>query len=164
LLIVLTAHEGWEIHHMDVKSVFLNDDLQEEAYVEQSAGFNIAGKEHKVLKLKNVLYGLHQAPRAWNVKLDDTLLSLGFRRTLSKHTIYVRRNDNMQLVVGVYINDFIITGSNHDNIRSLKEEMTATFKMSDIGLLHYYLDIEVKQSVRSILQSRCLRDEDFGEE
>jgi hypothetical protein len=98
------------------------------------------------------------------VKLDDTLLSLGFRRTLSKHTIYVRRNDNMQLVVGVYINDFIITGSNHDNIRSLKEEMTATFKMSDIGLLHYYLDIEVKQSVRSILQSRCLRDEDFGEE
>jgi hypothetical protein len=55
LLIVLTLHEGWEVHHMDVKSVFLNDDLQEEAYVEQSTGFNIAGKEHKVLKLKKVL-------------------------------------------------------------------------------------------------------------
>jgi hypothetical protein len=64
LLIALTTHEGWEVHHMDVKSAFLNGDLQEEVYVEQSAGFIIAGKEHKVLKLKKALYRLHQAPRA----------------------------------------------------------------------------------------------------
>jgi hypothetical protein len=70
------------------------------------------------------------------VKLDDTLLSLGFRRTLSEHAIYVRRNGNMQLVVRVYVDDLIITGSDHDNIRSFKEEMTIVFKMSDIGLLH----------------------------
>jgi hypothetical protein len=50
-----------------------------------------------VLKLKKALYGLHQVPRAWNAKLDDTLLSLGFRRTPSEHVIYVRRNGNMQL-------------------------------------------------------------------
>jgi hypothetical protein len=41
-------------------------------------GFIAASKESKVLKLKKALYGLHQAPRDWNVKLDDTLLSLGF--------------------------------------------------------------------------------------
>jgi hypothetical protein len=75
---------------MDVKSVFLNGNLQEEVYVEQPAGFIVAGKEHKVLKLKKTLYGLHQVPRAWNVKLDDTLLSLGFRRNPSEHAIYVR--------------------------------------------------------------------------
>jgi hypothetical protein len=45
---------------MDVKSVFLNCDLQEEVYIEQPVGFIIIGKEHKVLELKNVLYGLHQ--------------------------------------------------------------------------------------------------------
>jgi hypothetical protein len=77
LLIALAAHEGWEVHHIDVKSTFLNGDLQEEVYVEQPTGFIIVGKEHKVLKLKKVLYGLHQA---WNAKLDDTLLSLDFRR------------------------------------------------------------------------------------
>jgi hypothetical protein len=49
---------------MDVKSVFLNGDLQEEVYVEQPMGFIVASKEHKVLKLKKALYGLHQAPRA----------------------------------------------------------------------------------------------------
>jgi hypothetical protein len=64
LLIAFTVHDGWEVHHMDVKSMFLNGDLQEEVYVEQPVGFIIAGKEHKVLKLKKALYGLHQVPRA----------------------------------------------------------------------------------------------------
>jgi hypothetical protein len=52
------------MHYMDIKSAFLNGDLQEEVYVEQPMGFIIAGKEHKVLKLKKALYGLHQEPRA----------------------------------------------------------------------------------------------------
>jgi hypothetical protein len=133
LLITLAAHEGWEVHHMDVKSVFLNGDLQEEVYVEQPEGFIFAGKEHKVLKSKKALYGLHQAPRAWNAKLDDTLLSLGFQRTPSEHAIYVWWNCNMQLVVGVYVDDLIITGSDRDNIRSFKEEMVAVFKMNDLS-------------------------------
>jgi hypothetical protein len=51
LLISLTAHNGWEVHHMDVKSAFLNGDLHEEVYVENPMGFIVAGKEHKVLKL-----------------------------------------------------------------------------------------------------------------
>jgi hypothetical protein len=62
LLIALTTHEGWEVHHMDVKSVFLNSFLHEEVYVEQPVGFISAGKEHKVLKLKKALYGPHQVP------------------------------------------------------------------------------------------------------
>jgi hypothetical protein len=77
------------------------------------------------------------------VKLDDTLLSLGFRRTPSEHVIYVRQNGNVKLVVRVYVDDLIITSSNCDNIRSFKE-MAAAFKMSDLDLLHYYLDIKVK--------------------
>jgi hypothetical protein len=67
-------------------------------------------------------------------------------------------------VVGVYIDDLIITSSDRDNIKSFKEEMVVAFKMSDLGLLHYYLSIEVKQSASGIsLSLRCLRDEDFGE-
>jgi hypothetical protein len=154
LLIVLVAHEGWEVHHMDIKSAFLNGDLQEEVYVEQPTGFIVAGKEHKVLKLKKALYGLHQAPQAWNAKLDGTPLSLGFRRTPSEHTIYIRWNGNVQLVIGVYVDSLIITGSNCDNIRSFKEEMTAAFKMGDLGLLHYYLGIEVKQNASGISLSQ----------
>jgi hypothetical protein len=60
----------------------------------------------------------------------------------------------VQVVVGVYVDDLIITGSDHDNIRSFKEEMATAFKMSDLGLLHYYLIIEVKQSASSISLSQ----------
>jgi hypothetical protein len=117
-----------------------------------------------VLKLKKALYGLHQAPRAWNTKLNDTLLSLGFRRTTAERAIYVRWNDNVQLVVGVNIDDLIITSSDRDNIRSFKQEMAAMFKMSDLGLLHYYLSIEVKQSASSISLCQGAYAMDFGEE
>jgi hypothetical protein len=55
--------------------------------------------------LRKALYGLHEAPCVWNVKLDDTLLSLSIQRTPSEHAIYVRRNDSVQPVVGVYVND-----------------------------------------------------------
>lgn len=73
LLLALAAQEGWQVHHMDVKSTFLNGDLEEEVYVRQPAGFTVVGQEGKVLRLKKALYGLRQAPRAWNSKLDTTL-------------------------------------------------------------------------------------------
>jgi len=71
LLLALAAHEGWQVHHMDVKMTFLNGDLQEEVYVQQAPGFAQPGQEHKVYRLHKALYGLHQAPRAWNRKLDE---------------------------------------------------------------------------------------------
>jgi hypothetical protein len=64
LLIALAAQEGWCVHHMDVKSTFLNSDIKEEVYVHQPSGFAIPDKEGKVLRLRKALYGLRQAPRA----------------------------------------------------------------------------------------------------
>lgn len=92
LLLALAACEGWALHHMDVKSAFLNGVLQEElVYVEQPPGFVLRGQEHKVLHLVKALYGLRQAPRAWYSKLDESLLQLGFKRSASEHAVYLRR-------------------------------------------------------------------------
>jgi hypothetical protein len=90
LLIAFAANRGWEVHHLDVKSAFLNGDLLEEVFIEQPVGFILMGSEHKVLKLHKALYGLHQALRAWNAKLDDTLTKLGFISSLSEALIYTR--------------------------------------------------------------------------
>jgi len=60
----MAANRGWQIHHLDVKTAFLNGELQEEVYVTQPEGFEVKGKENYVLKLSKVLYGLRQAPRA----------------------------------------------------------------------------------------------------
>src|SRR5438132_3655898 len=78
LLLAMAAQEGWIIHHMDVKSAFLNGELSEEVYVAQPPGFIEEGAEDKVLRLDKALYGLRQAPRAWNIKLDQSLGELDF--------------------------------------------------------------------------------------
>jgi hypothetical protein len=70
LLLALATQEGWKVHHMDVKSAFLNGELREEVYVSQPPGFAVKGQEHKVYKVNKAIYGFKQAPRAWNTKLD----------------------------------------------------------------------------------------------
>ena len=62
--------------------------------MEQPASSVITAKEHTVFRLQKALYGLHQVLRAWNTKLDSTLLSLGFRRSPSEHAIYIRPNQD----------------------------------------------------------------------
>jgi hypothetical protein len=122
--------------------------------VEQPASFIKKGSEEKVLKLKRALYGLHQAPRAWNAKLNDTLIELGFTRSPSEPSIYTRKIGQNQLIVGVYIDDLVITGVDSVDIRKFKEEMSAAFKMSDLGILRYCLGIEVNQTLDGITLSQ----------
>jgi hypothetical protein len=78
-VLALAAQEGWRVHHMDVKSAFLNGDLKE-AYVQQPPGYAVTG-EGKVYRLRKALYSLRQAPREWNAKLDNTLKAMGFQQS-----------------------------------------------------------------------------------
>jgi hypothetical protein len=73
LILALAANRGWQVHHLDVKTAFLNGELEENVYIAQPEGYVEQGKEKMVLKLSKALYGLKQAPRAWNTKLDKTL-------------------------------------------------------------------------------------------
>jgi hypothetical protein len=145
LLLALATQEGWAVHHMDFKSAFLNGELQEEVYVKQPEGFAVEGQEHKVLRLAKALYGLRQDPRAWNAKLDQTLRALGFTNSNSEHAVYTRGHGSSRLLVGVYVDDLIITGSDASEIDTFKLQMQGQFKMSDLGLLSFYLGIEVLQ-------------------
>jgi hypothetical protein len=149
LLLALAAQEGWRVHHMDVKSAFLNGDLKEEVYARQPAGFVIAGQEGKVLRLRKALYGLRQAPRAWNSKLGDTLKKMDFVQSEHEHAMYRRSHDDDILLVGVYVDDLVITGSSLAAVEEFKEEMKRTFLMSDLRLLSY-LGIEVRQDAGDI--------------
>ena len=97
-----------------------------------------------------MLYGLRQAPRAWNAKLDSTLLTLKFKRCASKYGMYTRGHDEQRLIVGVYVEDLIITGGDMKVLGRFKRERSTTFKMSNLGALSYYLGMEVQQSTAGI--------------
>jgi hypothetical protein len=120
MLLALAAQEGWRVHHMDVKSAFLNGDLKEEVYVRQPPGFIIAGKEGKVLRLRKALYGLRQAPRAWNIKLDATLKEMGFQQSVHEAAVYRRGMGRSVLLIGVYVDDLVITGTDEAKVRAFK--------------------------------------------
>jgi hypothetical protein len=145
LLLALAAQEGWIVHHLDVKSTFLNGDLMEEVYVTQPPGFVKEGHEHKVLKLSKALHGLKQALRAWHIKLDNTLKKLGFSQSPLEHGLYARGNENSRLLVGVYVDGLIVIGGCNKVISTFKKQMQTEFRISDLGLLSFYMGIEVHQ-------------------
>jgi len=151
LVLAIAAHFGWGVHHMDIKSAFLNGELQEEVYVHQPPGFVDGKHKNKVLRLHKGLYGLRQAPRAWNHKLDAELLGLGFTRCVDEHGMYTRGRGAERLIVGVYVDDLIITGGDADAVKKFKAQMLRTFRMSDLGLLSYYLGLEVTQGGHGII-------------
>ncbi|GJX12203.1 ribonuclease H-like domain, reverse transcriptase, RNA-dependent DNA polymerase [Tanacetum coccineum] len=146
LLLAIAANNKWEVHHLDVKSAFLHGDLKEEVYVTQPEGFIKKQDQGKVYRLIKALYGLRQAPRAWNIKLDNTLKSLDFKKCALEQAIYTKKSKDSILLIGVYVDDLIITGTPKKEIDNFKAQMEEKFEMSDLGLLAYYLGIEVTQS------------------
>ncbi|KAL0430352.1 UNVERIFIED_CONTAM: Retrovirus-related Pol polyprotein from transposon RE1 [Sesamum radiatum] len=149
-LVAIAANKKWKIYQMDVKSAFLNGYIDEEIYVEQPQGFIAKGYEEKVLRLKKALYGLKQAPRAWYSRIDNYFMDRGFRRSLSEPTLYVKRQGNDTLIVSLYVDDLIYTGNNEKMIHDFKEDMMKTFEMSDLGLMHFFLGIEINQEKEGI--------------
>jgi len=120
MILALAANRGWQVHHLDVKTSFLNGDLEEEVYVSQPKGFEVKGKEKCVLKLSKALYGLRQAPRAWNVKLDKSLKSLNFTKCACEPAVYTRGTGRNAVILGVYVDDLIVIGSDPAEIMKFK--------------------------------------------
>nr|GEW88632.1 ribonuclease H-like domain, reverse transcriptase, RNA-dependent DNA polymerase [Tanacetum cinerariifolium] len=150
LPLAIAATNKWEVHHLDVKSAFLHGDLKEEVYVTQPEGFIKDQNNGKVYRLIKALYGLRQAPRAWNIKLDNTLKSLDFKKCALEQAIYTKTSKDSTLLIGVYVDDLIITGTPKKEIDKFKAQMEEKFAMSDLGLLAYYLGIEVTQTIGDI--------------
>nr|GEY51139.1 hypothetical protein [Tanacetum cinerariifolium] len=129
ILLALASLHGWKVHHLDVKSVFLNGRLEEEVYVTQPEGFVKANHPEKVYKQSKALYGLRQAPRAWNSRLDKCLKRLNFTRCGLEYVVYTRKQHGNILIVVVYVDDLIVT-RNCDGIEVTQHEDAITLKKS----------------------------------
>ncbi|KAJ0869676.1 putative RNA-directed DNA polymerase [Helianthus annuus] len=155
LILSLAAQRGWLVYQFDVKSAFLNGYLQEEVYVSQPPGFEVKGKEDKVFKLHKALYGLKQAPKAWYSRIDTFFTENGYARSLNEPTMYVKRgNAGEILIICLYVDDIIYTSSSQKMVEQFKKEMIQEFDMSDIGVLQYFLGLEVIQGPDGIFLSQ----------
>ena len=126
---------------MDVKSAFLNGDLEEEVYIEQPEGFILGNDKNLVCKLKKALYGLKQALRAWYACLDRYLQKQVFKRGNVDKTIYVKVEHKNLTIIEVYVDD-IIFGSDDDRLsKKFASYMKNEFEMSLLGELTFFLGL-----------------------
>jgi hypothetical protein len=144
LLSLATSH-GLFVHQMDVKTTFLNGELDDEIYMEQPAGFVANGQEVMVCKLLKFLYGLKQAPKKCHEKLDKTLTSVGFVVNEADKCVYYRYGGGggVGVILWLYADDILILGTSLDVIKESKYFLSNNFEMNDLGEVDVILNIKL---------------------
>ncbi|WVY95960.1 hypothetical protein V8G54_028111 [Vigna mungo] len=145
IVVAIACFREWNLFALDVKSAFLHGCLEEEK-----------GRENQVYKLDKALYGLRQAPRDWNKRTNAFFDSKGFDRCLVEHSLYVKTTKaNNVLIVCLYVDDLLLTGSNLKELEEFKQLMQTEFDMTDMGELGYFLGMEFsKTSVGLLMHQR----------
>jgi len=138
---------------MEVKSTFLNGYFEEQVYLEQRPRYDLLGQEDKVYKMKKALYGLKQTPRAWYSRIDSYLLQNGFNSCSSEPTFYTKMNEQGKIIiVCLCVDDLIFIGDLAIDL--FKVDMKKEFEIIDLGLMKYFLGIEVNQNGNGIFISQ----------
>jgi hypothetical protein len=139
----------WKLHQMDVKTTFLNGVIEEEVYIKQTQWFEVEYRKTHVFMLKKPLYGLKQAPRAWFGIIDSFLTNLGFTKSKIDPNLYFKVMNDEPIILLLYVDDLFLTGE-ENLITDCKKNLIAEFEMKDLGLMHYFLGIEVWKSPEKI--------------
>eukprot|EP00253_Pinus_taeda_P009075 PITA_09075 len=103
--------------------------------------------------LKKALYGLKQAPRAWYERIDNYLMKLGFTRSEADPNLYFKVEDDKPLILVLSADDLFLIGAD-SLIHKCKRELASEFEMKDLGLMHYFLGLEVWQKPGEIFLSQ----------
>ena len=139
---------------MDVKTAFLNGELNEEIYMDQLERFISLGQEKKVSRLVKLLYGLKQAPKQWHEKFDKVMMSNGFTINACDKCVYVKDTNNGYVIVCLYMDDMLILGSNNYIITTTKKMLSSKFNMKDLGVADVILGIKISRTSGGLLLSQ----------
>ena len=139
----MVAHYDLELHQMDVKTAFLNGDLEEEIYMDQPEGFVVEGKEHMVCKLKKSIYGLKQASRQWYFKFNNTITSFGFKENIVDRCIYLKVSGSKFVILVLYVDDILLAANDLGMLHETKQFLSKNFEMKDLGEASYVIGIEI---------------------
>lgn len=159
-LLSMVAAEDLELLHLDVKTAFLNGDLEETIYMQQPPGYEEGGAA-VACKLRKALYGLRQAPRAWYTKLKTELEQLGFKASDADPALYIKPGKHMVYVL-VYVDDILIICKSTDSAQAVKSVLMKIFDTRDLGDASLFLGMEIIRSrvngTLKIVQRRMVDD------
>jgi hypothetical protein len=141
VLLSVVVNQGWSLYQIDVRNAFLHGELEEEVFMKLPPGHPQSHSPNLVCKLHKSIYKLKQGPRVWHAKLSVALQTLDFIKNNADFSLFIQQNSVDKLIVLVYIDDLIITGSNETSVAKLKADLQRQFSIKDLGKLKYFLGI-----------------------
>ncbi|KAM1466444.1 hypothetical protein ACFX2I_031643 [Malus domestica] len=126
----------------------------------QPQGFVNQVHPEYVCKLHKSLYGLKQAPRAWNDRFTKFLFTLGFQSSYADSSLFIKHDGTSIVVLLLYVDDIILTGDSDEGVHSVIQQLTTEFDMKDLGLLRYFLGLEIEYHSQGLFvhQSKYVKD------
>jgi hypothetical protein len=141
LLLSIAAEKDYDVHQLDVKTAFLNGDLEEEVYLQPPEGYE--DKQGRVWLLKKALYGLKQAAQAWHKKLKDSLEKVGLHPSDSDPCLFIGQfDDGHQVHLLIHVDDALIVGPTAA-VREVKSKFSSLFEVRDLGEAALFLGLEI---------------------
>src|SRR3954465_5813316 len=128
---------------MDVKTAFLNGDIDEEFYMIQPKNFVDPNDVNKVCKLQRSIYGLKQASRSWNLHFDEVIKGFRFVQSYGEACIYKKVSGSSLAFLILYVDDILLIGNDVELLKSVKDYLNSKFSMKDLGDAAYILGIKI---------------------
>ncbi|RVW95334.1 Retrovirus-related Pol polyprotein from transposon TNT 1-94 [Vitis vinifera] len=143
IILALVAHFDLELQQMDVKTAFLNGELEEEVYMKQPEGFPSSDGEQLVCKLKKSIYGLKQASRQWYLKFHNIISSFGFVENVMDQCIYLKVSGSKVCFLVLYVDDILLATNDKGLLHEVKQFLSKNFDMKDMGEASYVIGIKI---------------------
>ena len=142
-IMALVAHFDLELHQMDVKTAFLNGDIDETIYMMQPENFESKDSKSMVCKLKKSIYGLKQASRQWNHKFHKVITSFGFEVNKVEDCVYHKFSGSKFIFLVLYVDDILLACNDIGLLHETKSFLTKHFEMKDLGDASFVLGIQI---------------------
>uniref|UniRef100_A0AAV1V9M7 Integrase catalytic domain-containing protein n=1 Tax=Peronospora matthiolae TaxID=2874970 RepID=A0AAV1V9M7_9STRA len=142
MVIAITKYFDWPLDQLDVVTAFLYGVMKEKVYCVIPEGVEMDG-DFDCLELVKAIYGLKQASRVWNETFDEFVCSIGFEASAFDPCLYIKVVDGHCVLVLVYVDDVLVTGSSLELIAQTKADLKTRFEMTDSGKCTFVLGIEL---------------------
>ncbi|TYJ98809.1 gag/pol protein [Cucumis melo var. makuwa] len=120
IILSIATFYNYEIWQMDVKTAFLNGNLEESIFMSQPKGFITQGQEQKVCELNGSIYGLKQASRSWNIRFDTAIKSYSFDQNVDEPCVYKKINKGKVAFLVLYVDDILLIGNDVGYLTDVK--------------------------------------------